>query len=166
MGYISKNRELMIILYNTVYSFRFVLFFGIAIISRVIFQPLPSVDPLLPILFLVGSSLKWRKALFFGSSTYWTSNFFVVGGQGWWSIPMALGGGLVCFCGVIFKNYKLVGIIVATLIYEIIVSGSWCLLFGFSSLWANVAFAIIHLVSNVLFLKGGLTLWEKVGRYF
>ena len=129
----------------------FAVFFSLAVTSRVIFQPLPSVDPLLPIILFAGAKLGKRGGTLLGASAYYTSNFFVVGGQGIWTIPMVIGAAGVGYCGAFFKN-KYKGIIVGTVFYELVVN--LLLAFMFNPLFA-LPFALVHLVSNVIFVGMG-----------
>lgn len=135
------------------HAFFFFFLFAGAIMSRAIFQYIPSVDPLLPIIFLFGSKYGWRKGIFFGASSYYASNFLVWGGQGWWSIPMSIGAAGAGMLGAFFKRHRYIGIILATAWYEIIINLAWALLFGVHTLIFALPFIIVHFVSNLGFMK-------------
>jgi len=135
-------------------------FFGLAILSRVVFQPLPSVDPLLPIMFFAGAKLGWKKAGFGAAAAYFASNFVVIGGQGYWAIPMVLGAFVVGACGSIFKKKKLFGIVLGTIAYEGIVN--LMMIPFFNPLFA-IPFSITHIVTNAGFVLGGKKLTSFLG---
>lgn len=145
-GFVSSNEHLVM----------FAAFFALAVAARVVFQPLPSVDPLLPIILFAGARLGTRDGALFGATSYYASNFFVIGGQGIWTIPMVVGAAGVGACGAMFKN-KLLGIAVGTVFYEIVVNIA--LAFMFNPLLA-LPFAAVHFVSNLAFVAVG----EKVLR--
>lgn len=132
--------------------------FALSIAARVVFQPLPSVDPLLPIVFLAAMRMGWRESAALGSSAYYASNFFVVGGQGFWTIPMVAGAALVGICGSVFRQHAILGILLGTVLYELVVNVS--LAFMFDPLLA-LPFALTHIVSNAVFVAVGVKLLER-----
>ena len=134
--------------------------FGLAILSRVVFQPLPSVDPLLPIMFFAGAKLSWKKAGLLAATAYFASNFVVIGGQGYWTIPMVMGAFVVGACGSIFKKRKLFGITLGTIAYEGIVN---LMMVPFFNPLLAIPFSLTHIVTNALFVHGGKKLTKALG---
>ena len=135
--------------------------FSLAVLGRALFQGIPSVDPLLPIIFLMAPSFSLKKAGFFGGMSYFVSNSVVWGGHGWWDIPMVVGAVLVGATGWFFRGHRFWGILVATILYEVIVNSAWALMFGIQSLFTAIPFALTHIGSNIVFVGIGLKLKEK-----
>ncbi|MBN3036980.1 MAG: hypothetical protein JW834_00875 [Candidatus Diapherotrites archaeon] len=157
-----KNNFSPITLFISKYEHFYLLavFFSLAILSRVLFQALPSVDPLGAIILLYGYKKGWKEGALFGASAYYASNFFVIGGQGIWTIPMAIGAAGIGACGGIFKN-KYAGIITGTVFYELVVNTM--LAFMFNPLFA-LPFAAVHLVSNIGFVGAADIIEKRVTR--
>lgn len=136
--------------------------FGFAVMGRALFQGVPSVDPLLPIIFLLAPRFGLWQAGMFGGTAYFVSNSVVWGGHGWWDLPMVTGAFLVGVCGWFFRGHKFLGIFVATCLYEVVVNLSYALVFGLQSLPVAIPFALTHFGSNLVFVGVGLKVLEKM----
>jgi len=132
---------------------------GATIISRSFFQWLPSVSPLLPAIFVIGKRGK-KQGMFSGGSSYFFSNFFVAGGQGWWTIPQVLGASVVGACGNVFKKHERIGIVVGVTGYEIIVNTGWALVFGPASFITAIPFSLLHVGSSLGFIVAGRKVYD------
>lgn len=153
----DKNETILKLVSRHEHLVLFAAFFSLAVASRVIFQPLPSVDPLLPIILFAGAKLGKKEGALLGATAYYASNFFVVGGQGIWTIPMVIGAAGVGYCGAFFKN-KYRGIIVGTVFYELVVN--LLLAFMFNPLFA-LPFVVVHLISNIILVGLGKKVLTK-----
>ncbi len=128
-------------------------------ITRVLMQGLPSVEPIIFFAILAGWLFGSKKGFFVGATALWVSNFFVLGGQGPWTIFQAVGFGIAGYLGGLMrKKAKLpeavLTMILATLIYEIIVNAGTLIFLPtgiFNVFILGLPFLIIHLVSNIVF---------------
>lgn len=134
-------------------------FIGTASFLRVLMQGLPNVEPLTFFAVLAGWLFGKKKGVIAGASSLYISNFFVLGGQGPWTIMQALAFGIAGFLGgFLRKNSTILEtvavMIVSTLISQIIFNVGWGILIGFNILLAfatGLIFTIIHIVSNAIF---------------
>lgn len=135
------------------YLVMFVFMFSVAALSRGIFQGVPSVEPLLAIIYIAGRKYGVKYGATFGAFTYYTSNFFVYGGQGWWTVPMMIGAALTGIAGGVFKKRYMIGMFVGVVLYELVINSVYALLFGLHTLMFAVPFIIVHIVSSLGFIK-------------
>jgi energy-coupling factor transport system substrate-specific component len=151
-------------------------FISIAAFGRVLMQSIPSVEPLTFFAMLSGWLFGKKKGFLVGASSLYLSNFFVFGGQGYWTIFQALGFGIAGFFGgFLHKNAnKLECFMVAlfvTLIFEIImnISSLAFMPYGiFISFLLGLPFLLIHVVSNSIFsllLPRMKSYIEKTGKF-
>jgi len=134
-------------------------FIGIASLLRVLMQGLPNVEPLTFFAVLAGWLFGKKKGIAVGASSLYISNFFVVGGQGPWTLMQMLAFSVAGFLGGFLRKNStvletVVIIIVSTLISQIIFNIGWGILIGFNILLAfatGLIFTIIHVVSNTIF---------------
>ncbi len=126
---------------------------------RVPMQIVPSAEPITFFAFLAGWLFGSKKGFFVGASALIISNFFVMGGQGVWTLFQLIGFGA---CGIIGgllrKNATIAEVIVytilATLFFELAVNLGSLPFMGFKLIAAfifSLPFLIVHLVSNVSF---------------
>ncbi len=141
-----------------------------AALLRIPMQVVPSVEPITFFAILAGWLFGKRKGFITGAAAGYMSGFFMIGGQGPWSIFQVLGWGIAGFLGGFIKDIKpsknylafwlksiiplLIIAIISTLIFEIIVNiGS--IAFFPSSIFvlflSALPFLLVHLISNSLF---------------
>ncbi|MAG39012.1 hypothetical protein CMO90_02895 [Candidatus Woesearchaeota archaeon] len=126
---------------------------------RVPMQTMPSVEPITFFALLAGWLFGRKKGFLVGSGALITSNFFVFGGHGPWTIFQALGFGIAGFLGgFLRKKSGYIGAItvalVATISFEIIMNLSSIIIFPAGALMlflTALPFTIAHLASNLLF---------------
>ncbi len=119
--------------------------------GRVMFQSIPSVEPLLA-LAIITSFYKGPKYWLPMALSYVAANSFMIGGQGFWSIAQFMG---VLFAG-IFASFKrgnlfkkLLG---GAIIYELFVNSLWLPLFiSPFILLSSLPFSIVHITSTIGF---------------
>jgi len=128
---------------------------------RVPMQAIPSAEPITFFALLAGWLFGKKKGFLVGAGALLTSNFFVFGGHGPWTIFQALGFGIAGFLGGFLREKSgyistIVIAILATLAFEIVLNVSSLLVFpaGFLVFITALPFTLIHLVSNVLFAFG------------
>ncbi len=129
---------------------------------RVPMQVIPSAEPITFFAILAGWLFGKRKGFAVGVGALITSNFFVFGGQGPWTLFQALGFGIAGYLGGFLREKSgyvsaLIVAITATLAFEIIMNISSMLVFPagiFMLFLTALPFAAIHLVSNILFALG------------
>ncbi|MCD6477395.1 MAG: hypothetical protein J7K87_00100 [Candidatus Aenigmarchaeota archaeon] len=136
---------------------------SIGIFGRALFQYVPSVEPMIPIVIGMGFYKNWKYGVSSGILGFFFSNFIVWGLQGPWTIFQCLGAALAGITGEAFskiskrRGYFFSSLIVGTIIYEVIVNmGSlvffpWWVLTGFSYLLAAIPFGMIHIFSSIGF---------------
>jgi hypothetical protein len=151
---ITRNATVNELLQKYAYLCEIAVFFSLAVGARALFQGVPSVDPLLPIIMFVGARHGARHGAWFGATAYAVSNSLVWGGQGWWTIPMALGAATVGFLGGAIKN-NYAAITFGTIAYETVMNLSWAAFFGLPSIVFAIPFGVVHLVSNLGFVAAG-----------
>jgi len=118
-----------------------------------------SVEPITFMAILAGWLFGSKKGFAVGSSSLFLSNFFVLGGQGIWTVFQMLGFGLAGVLGgllrkkaTIFECFLIM--LVSTLSFEIIMNISSLFfipntIFGIFLL--SIPFSLIHVTSNLLF---------------
>ncbi|MBI2654207.1 hypothetical protein HYX02_05360 [Candidatus Woesearchaeota archaeon] len=134
-------------------------FIGTASFLRVLMQGLPNVEPLTFFAVLAGWLFGKKKGIIVGASSLYISNFFVIGGQGPWTILQVLAFGIAGFLGGFLRKKStmleaVAVMVITTLISQIIFNVGWSVLIGFNVLLAfatGLLFTIIHLVSNTIF---------------
>ena len=146
----------------------------VGILGRSIFQFVPSVEPLTPLVVLIGFLFGPFTGFIVGASSFYLSNFFVWGFQGPWSLFQSLGAGFAGVVGGIFGIKKSrVSFLLATgvgiLIYEVIVNfGGWAI-FSLGLIPVEIyfitslPFSVVHIISSMGF---GLFFYElkpKIG---
>ncbi len=142
---------------------------GGAVLGRIAFQFVPSVEPVLP--FAVLAALVWgpREGFVLGGSAYVISNFFIWGLQGPWTVFQAAGaalaGGLAGMAGPRTHPKPLdlaIWSVVGTLVFEAVVNvggalSGTALLLGVLSLplyfLTSLPFSLIHIASNLVFAR-------------
>lgn len=77
---------------------------------------------------------------------------------------MVVGAGLVGFTGFFLRNHRFTGILVGTLLYELVVNLSYAFVFGAASLLLAVPFVVTHVVSNLVFVGVGVGAWKAITR--
>ncbi|MBU0980656.1 MAG: hypothetical protein KJ709_07650 [Nanoarchaeota archaeon] len=143
---------------------------------RVPMQALPSVEPISFFSFLSGWLFGKKKGFIAGVSALALSNFFVMGGQGPWTIPMALGFGIIGAAGGFLRKRASVFetitvMVIATAVYEVVVNVGSLIFFpaAFPLLFITAApFTLIHILSNGVFsafLPKAKQLAEKAGHF-
>lgn len=146
--------------------------------GRVAFQFIPSVEPLTPLAILIGFFVGPVAGFVSGASGFFASNFFVWGGQGFWTIFQCLGAGLAGFIGGLFGKFfrfderflgkklakkELLAVFAATamgiVVYEIIVTvgtGALATLFNPALLLlyavTSIPFSLVHIASSFGFV--------------
>ncbi|MBU1854219.1 MAG: ECF transporter S component, partial [Nanoarchaeota archaeon] len=128
---------------------------------RIPMQSIPSAEPITFFALLAGWLFGRKKGFLVGAGALITSNFFVFGGHGPWTLFQALGFGMAGYMGGFLKDksgYVSAAIIavVATIVFELILNVSSMFIFpvGFMVFLTALPFTIIHLVSNLLFSIG------------
>ena len=140
----------------------FSIFFTGGVLGRIALQTIPSVEPLTPLAIFLGFMGFGIDGLSLGALGFATSNFFVFGGQGPWSIFQAIGAGIASLIGYLFGKLKrnYFSLILATglgiFIYELIVTVPMGFLVSplipfWIYLITSLPFSFIHLVSSIGF---------------
>jgi energy-coupling factor transport system substrate-specific component len=149
---------------------------GAGVAGRVAFQTLPSIEPLTPIAILTGFLLGPIAGFLSGVTGFFTSNFFVWGGQGPWTIFQTIGAGLAGLVGGFLGIGKKTRakIITATIIgiisYEAVVTvGTGALMSLFSIpiipyILTSIPFMLIHLISSIGFSVGLYEFKDKLSK--
>lgn len=128
------------------------------VLGRILLQPLPSIEPITFFAVLAGSLFGWKKGAVTGATTWYLSDFFMLGGQGPWTIVYFANGAIAGFLGGVFLQKPgytktIIVMIIATIIFQIsidIMSG--LLFYGIlASFLTAIPFAITHIVSNIAF---------------
>lgn len=143
--------------------------FSIAVGGRVALQFVPSVEPIIPLAVLAGLLWGARDGFSLGAGAYVTSNFFVWGFQGPWTVFQALGAGLAgALAGTLVKKTKenardlVVWSMIGTLVFECMVNLGgvfWgtSLILGAISLpgyfLLSLPFSLVHFGTNVVFAR-------------
>ena len=130
----------------------------IAVLGRILLQPLPSIEPITFIALLAGSLFGIKKGISVGASSWYLSNFFMFGGQGPWTFVHVLSGIVSgALGGIILKKPTLIksvlAITLSTIIFEIAINTmSGILFYGIlTSFITAIPFSITHLISNIIF---------------
>lgn len=133
-------------------------FITAGVLGRILLQPLPSVEPITFFVVLAGSLFGWKKGAVTGATTWYLSDFFMLGGQGPWTIVYLANGAIAGFLGGVFLQKPrytktIIVMIIATIIFQIsidIMSG--LLFYGIlASFITAIPFAITHIISNIAF---------------
>jgi uncharacterized membrane protein len=130
-----------------------------AALLRIPMQAIPSAEPLTFFAILAGWLFGKKKGFLVGASSLYISNFFMIGGQGLWTILQALGFGIAGWLGgLLRKNASYAEAIsialISTLAFEIIMNLFTPLMFStsiFTSFALALPFTITHIVSNLVF---------------
>lgn len=136
---------------------------SIGVAGRIALQGVPSVEPLTPLAILTGFLLGPIAGFVSGVSGFFTSNFFVIGWQGPWTIFQCIGAGFAGLLGGFFgkisknsRNLFLLATIIGIIFYEAVVTlGGWMLTLGLIPITfyflTSLPFSIVHLVSSLGF---------------
>mgnify|MGYP001619957714 CR=1 FL=1 len=148
---------------------------SIGIFGRVLFQFIPSVEPLTALAIAIGYFYGIRQGIFVGAVGFFASNFFVWGFQGPWTIFQVAGAALAATAGALIgrmpnaKNRMktfIVALALGTILFEIAVNIGWGLMLSiFAPISTTMAlsfmgalpFAVIHIASSIGF---GAILYE------
>lgn len=125
---------------------------------RVPMQAVPSAEPITFFALLAGWLFGKKKGFLVGAGALLTSNFFVFGGQGPWTIFQLVGFGAAGWIGG-YLNEKsgyiksISAAIVATFVFEIVINAFSFFIFptGWLVFITAIPFMTMHLVSNVIF---------------
>ncbi len=137
------------------------------VIGRVLMQPLPSVEPITFFAVLSGWLFGKKKGFAVGASSLYLSNFFMLGGQGPWTLFQAAGFGIAGFLGGFLRKragvLECVSVMVlSTIIFEIIMNASSVIFLPlsiFTLFFTALPFTLVHIVSNSIFAT--LLPWTK-----
>ncbi len=134
---------------------------GLSIGGRIALQNIPSVEPIVALSSLVGFIFGPFKGFIFGASSFYTSNFFVWGGQGIWSLFQSLGAGFAGLIGGLIGKIKkrrrftfLLSSFLSSVLYEIIVTIPVGFIFSKSILFymlTSIPFSVVHILSTLGF---------------
>ena len=151
---------------------------AVGIFGRVIFQFIPSVEPLTALAIAIGYFYGLRYGIFVGAVGFFASNFFVWGFQGPWTIFQVIGAALAATAGALvgrLPNAKnrmktfVIALALGTIAFEIAVNIGWGLMLSIfapvNTMMALMAlsfigalpFAVIHVASSIGF---GAILYE------
>ncbi len=147
-------------------------FITAGVLGRILLQGLPSVEPITFFAILAGSLFGWKKGFFTGASSWYLSNFFVLGGHGPWTIVHSANGAIAGLLGGVFLQkptyVKTVAIMaITTIIFEISINlMSGLLFYGILiSFLTAIPFTLVHITSNIAFSfllpKTRKTIYEK-----
>lgn len=130
----------------------------IAVLGRILLQPLPSIEPITFIALLAGSLFGIKKGMSVGASSWYLSNFFMFGGQGPWTLVHVLSGIISgALGGIMLKKPTIIKsilvITLSTIIFELAINTMSGLLFYgiLTSFITAIPFSITHLISNTIF---------------
>ena len=133
-------------------------FITAGVLGRILLQPLPSVEPITFFAILAGSLFGWKKGVVTGATTWYLSDFFMLGGLGPWTIVYFANGAIAGFLGGVFLQKPgytktIIVMIVATIIFQISINiMSGLLFYGLlASFLTAIPFTITHIVSNIFF---------------
>ncbi len=142
---------------------------AIGIFGRVLFQFIPSVEPLTALAIAIGYFYGIRHGIFVGAVGFFASNFFVWGFQGPWTIFQVIGAALAATAGAIIgrlpnaKNRMrtfIIALALGTIAFEVAVNIGWGIMLSvFAPMNAAMAlsfigalpFAIVHIASSIGF---------------
>jgi len=130
---------------------------GVGTMGRILFQNIPSVEPLLA-LAIISSYYGGIEYAISIAIAYYSSNFFMLGGQGPWGAFQFLGTLLAGILAISFKNKEkspLLPLIFGTAIFEICANSSWIFTTGITSFIISfvpaIPYFIVHLTSTLGF---------------
>lgn len=133
-------------------------FITAGVLGRILLQGFPSIEPITFFALLAGSLLGWKKGAITGATTWYLSNFFMLGGQGPWTIVHFANGAIAGFLGGVFlqkPNYikTIIVMIITTVIFEITINlMSGLVFYGILvSFITAIPFTITHIISNIVF---------------
>lgn len=148
---------------------------AIGVFGRVIFQFIPSVEPLTALAIAIGYFYGVRHGVFVGAVGFFASNFFVWGFQGPWTIFQVAGAALAATAGAAIGRLPnarnrmktfIIALAIGTILFEIAVNIGWGLMLGIFapmgtamalSFMGSLPFAIVHIASSIGF---GAILYE------
>jgi len=158
-----------------------------AIAGRVALQHVPSVESVTPFSILAGFILGPIYGFITGAAGFYTSNFFVWGGQGPWTIFQCLGAGLAGFiAGLMGKMWKgakkisgkelsgfklyMLAVVIGICVYELIVDiGGALIFYSFLGIPAYIVtslpFSAAHLFSGIGFCAALWKFREKLPKF-
>ena len=133
-------------------------FITVAVLGRIALQPFPSVEPITFFTVLAGALFGWKKGATTGASAWYLSNFFMLGGQGPWTIIHVANGIVAGTLAGFFLHKKttltrtLFVTLLATLIFEISINlMSGILFYGIIiSFITAIPFTLTHIISNLI----------------
>ncbi len=170
LALIAIQKQLQVLRQREVILLASFVFAGV--IGRVLMQPLPSVEPITFFAVLSGWLFGKKRGFLAGASSLYLSNFFVIGGQGPWTLFQAAGFGMAGFLGgFLRKRARIIEcvlvMILSTLLFEIIMNISSVIFLPisiFTLFFTALPFTLIHILSNSIFAT--LLPWIKgyVGR--
>ena len=119
----------------------------IAILGRILLEPLPSVEPIIPIAVFAGLAYGGNAGILIGLLAYPISNFFMLGGPfGLWSVLQATGGAIsggLAGAKKLSVNNLLYYSFIGTIIFELLLNvGDGAFL-----VWP---YSVTHIVSNLV----------------
>lgn len=157
LALIAIQKQLQVLRQREVILLASFVFAGV--IGRVIMQPLPSVEPITFFAVLSGWLFGKKKGFLAGASSLYLSNFFVIGGQGPWTLFQAAGFGIAGFLGGFLRKNARISecipiMLLSTLMFEIVMNiGSviFLPLSIFTLFFTALPFTLIHILSNSIF---------------
>ena len=121
---------------------------AVAVVWRIAMEPLPSVEPIIPIAVFTGLVYGNEAGIILGLVAYPLSNLFMEGGiLGFWtilqSISGAIAGGITAYARKINADSLVYYTFIGTLIFELLLN----IPDGALIIWP---FSVIHIVSNII----------------
>ncbi|HLC36914.1 MAG TPA: hypothetical protein VJK05_04890 [archaeon] len=126
------------------------MFLAIAALGRIAMEPLPSVEPIIPIAVYVALKKGSEAGMIVGGFAYIVSNIFMNGGLGFWTWMQALGGAGAALFAASYGKEKismpaLLGLtFIGTIIFETVMNAGY----GELLVWP---FSYVHIASNLIF---------------
>ncbi|MCD6367758.1 MAG: hypothetical protein J7L45_01595 [Candidatus Aenigmarchaeota archaeon] len=136
---------------------------ALGVLGRVMFQWMPSVEPIVPLAVAVSFFGGKKEGAFLGVSGFFISNFFVWGFQGPWTLFQCIGAGGAGFIGGLMSKVSnkrsmfFTSLVLGTIFYEVVVNlGSfvyfpWALIATVPYLMSSLPFGVVHIVSSIGF---------------
>lgn len=122
----------------------------LAVVGRILLQPIPSVEPVIPFAVLAGLVMGAEAGLIVGIAGYALSNIFMLGGLGIWTVFQGIGGalsgGIAGYSGKkkIITAEAVVGYsLLGTVLFELIMNIGWGALLVYP-------FSYVHIGSNLV----------------
>lgn len=141
--------------------------FAASVLGRIAMQPIPSVEPIIPISVAAGMLFGIVPGVAMAGAAYFSSNFFVYGGQGFWTPFQVAGAAAATLLALLacrifpkrLQNAKIIGrayffaaLALSTLSYEFLVNVGWSLVMPmWLSFLTSLPFTLLHAASNGVF---------------